>query len=402
MIRQNFFYESKKNKLIIKKKVEKILKKTFEEINVNNKTLSSLGKNFKLNYKIDLIKKFEKFYNVIIVGMGGSVLGSKAIYSFLAKNIKKNFIFIDNLDQSQIEYIKSKFTSHNSLLLIISKSGNTLETLTVTNLLDKIIKSSNAIIISEKKNNLLYEYSKRKKIYFIEHRDFIGGRYSVLTEVGMVPAYFMGLKVNSFRKTLRKFYSLKKKLLINNISNMVEIYKSKKFNSLVFLNYDKELNNFIFWCQQLIAESLGKKKMGLMPVLSTAPRDHHSLLQLYLDGPRDKFFYIFNLKNKTKLKTKSGIFGNKFNFAENKNLLRIRMSQKNALLKTLRENKIHYREFEISKFNESTIGELFAYFMIETVLLGYYFDINPFDQPAVESTKKFTEKLLANSSKDNF
>lgn len=402
MIRQNFFYESKKNKLIIKKKVEKILKKTFEEINVNNKTLSSLGKNFKLNYKIDLIKKFEKFYNVIIVGMGGSVLGSKAIYSFLAKNIKKNFIFIDNLDQSQIEYIKSKFTSHNSLLLIISKSGNTLETLTVTNLLDKIIKSSNAIIISEKKNNLLYEYSKRKKIHFIEHRDFIGGRYSVLTEVGMVPAYFMGLKVNSFRKTLRKFYSLKKKLLINNISNMVEIYKSKKFNSLVFLNYDKELNNFIFWCQQLIAESLGKKKMGLIPVLSTAPRDHHSLLQLYLDGPRDKFFYIFNLTNKTKLKTKSGIFGNKFNFAENKNLLRIRMSQKNALLKTLRENKIHYREFEISKFNESTIGELFAYFMIETVLLGYYFDINPFDQPAVESTKKFTEKLLANSSKDNF
>ena len=128
---------------------------------------------------------------------------------------------------------------------------------------------------------------KKKKILLIEHKNYIGGRYSVLSEVGMVPAYFMGLKIKFFRKNLLSFFKSKKKnFLIDNVSKLTHIYKTKKINSIILLNYAPEVNNFLYWLQQLIAESLGKKGKGIIPIVSPAPKDHHSLMQLYLDGPK--------------------------------------------------------------------------------------------------------------------
>ena len=258
------------------------------------------------------------------------------------------------------------------------------------------ITYKNTIIITEPKKNLLNTFAKKKKILQINHKDYVGGRYSVLSEVGIIPAYFMGLQINDFRKNLLSFFSSKKKsTLAESVIKLSHIYNIKKINSLVLLSYSPQLNNFLFWCQQLIAESLGKKGMGILPVVSIAPRDHHSLLQLYLDGPKDKLFYIFSLNLKKKLKVNKGIFGKNFSFAENKDLAKVIASQQKALLKTFRKKKIPYREFKINRINEETLGELFSYFMLETALIGELIGVDPFNQPAVEEVKILTKKYLS-------
>ena len=160
----------------------------------------------------------------------------------------------------------------------------------------------------------------------------------------------------------------------------------KKINSLVLLNYSEELKYFMLWCQQLIAESLGKRGIGKMPLVSVGPRDHHSLLQLYLDGPKDNFFYIFSLKKKNK-----GLFVNSLNNTSMGELLE---KQKSAIITLFKNKKIPFLSIEIKKRNEETLGELFSYFILETVFLAENLKINPFDQPAVEQLKIITKQNL--------
>ena len=131
-----------------------------------------------------------------------------------------------------------------------------------------------------------------------------------------------------------------------------------------------------------------------MPVISSAPKDHHSMLQLYLDGPKDKLFHIFSLEENTKKKIKLKNISKHINYLHNKDLLKVRNAQKEALIKTLRKNKIPFREIKIKKFDEETLGQLFAYFILETSIVGKILGINPFDQPAVEQVKKFTKIIL--------
>jgi glucose-6-phosphate isomerase len=144
-----------------------------------------------------------------------------------------------------------------------------------------------------------------------------------------------------------------------------------------------------------MAESLGKEGKGILPVVSSAPRDHHSLMQLYLDGPKDKLFYIFSLKSNKKMKIKNSIYGKSFKFIENKSMSQIAESQEKALTKVLKRKKIPFRKFKINKINEETLGELFSYFMLETSLIGKLIGVNPFNQPAVEEIKILTKQHLS-------
>ena len=189
--------------------------------------------------------------------------------------------------------------------------------------------------------------------------------------------------------------SKKKIILIESIVKLAHIHSLKKINSIILLNYAPQLNEFMYWCQQLIAESLGKKGKGILPVVSPAPRDHHSLLQLYLEGPKDKLFYIFSLDLKDKMKINNNIFGKKFKFAEDKELSKIILSQKKALTEVLKKKKIPFREFKINKLSEEALSELFSYFILETSLVGKLMGIDPFDQPAVEEVKFLTKQYLS-------
>ena len=293
-----------------------------------------------------------------------------------------------------VNFEKTK-NNNNTLFIIISKSGNTIETLTNLSFL-KILKnkSKSLIIISEKKDNVLYSLVKKFNLFFIEHKKTIGGRYSVLSEVGIVPAFLMGLDILQIRRNIRKYISFKEKgFLKDSVIKLACILKEKKLNNLIFLNYCPELEKFLYWCQQLVAESLGKNSFGYMPIISNVPKDHHSLLQLYLDGPKKNFFYIFsskeNLSRKINYKNIS-----KIKYLNQKTLDEIKDAQKSALIKSLLKKKISFREFVINKKDEKTIGELFSYFILETIFVGKLVGINPFNQPAVEQVKIFTKMLL--------
>ena len=374
----------------------KIIKSIDIEIENTNETLNILNNNFKHNFNLKDLKRFKKYKIVALLGMGGSILGAEAIYNFLENKIKKKFYFFDDIDSKKIFEFKKKNNLNNVLFLVISKSGNTVETLSNLFSLNILKKNSkNIIVISEKKKNILFDLSQKYSLFYIEHKKNIGGRYSVLSEVGLIPAYFMGINISRLRSNIKKFLRGKDRLFLkDSTSKLASLLKSKKVNNLVFLNYSQELEKFLFWCQQLIAESLGKHGKGFLPLISNVPKDHHSLLQLYLDGPRDKLFHIFYFKKKSKQKInfKSS---NMLNYLNNNSLESVKNAQKNALVKTFKKNKIPFREFIINSTDEKTLGELFSYFILETVIIGKLIGINPFDQPAVEQVKLYTKKLLS-------
>ena len=378
-----------------KKIVDELVKK-------NNRLFKSFIPNLNYNFNFRDIKSFKKLHTVIVIGMGGSILGTKAIHSFLKHKIRKKFIFIDNLDQEFLKKIKKENNLSRALFLIVSKSGNTSETIINLSCFKPFLKKSNVIVISENKNNILSGFAKRNGFNFIKHNPFIGGRYSVFSEVGMLPAYLMGLKPENFKKNLPRFLN-NKKLFSNSVRELLKL-NIKKSKILILFNYVPELNDFMLWCQQLLAESLGKNKKGFIPVISNAPKDHHSLLQLYLDGPRDKIFYVFSSKSKKNLKLNSSFLGEKARYINKKNYHDVKLSQKNAFIQALKENKTPFREIIIKKFNEETIGQLFLLFIFETIALSKMIKVNPFDQPAVERVKILTKQFLTSkkSSKKNF
>ena len=361
-------------------------------LNKNPSLLRSLSAKKSNNFNFNKIKKFKKFKTVVIIGMGGSILGSKALYSFLKHKIKKNFIFIDNLDFKLLKSIDIKKNPSKFLFIIISKSGNTTETILNTGYYKNYLKKNNVIIISEKKNNTLFNLAKKKDYFFIKHNHNIGGRYSIFSEVGMVPAYLMGLNPYKIKKKLLQFYKNKKNFVISK-KNTKKLYQ-KKIKTLVFFNYVPQLDDFLFWSQQLLAESLGKNKKGFIPIISNAPKDHHSLMQLYLDGPKDKFFYVFSSKQKNYFKFNSKIFGEKVKFLNKKSYDHIKNSQKKAFIEVLKTSKIPYREFKINAFDEKTIADLFLLFIFETIYMAKLMKVNAFDQPAVEKVKILTKKFL--------
>ncbi len=366
-------------------------------IDIPNNTFHFLSKKFKLNFRLSDLIRFKKFKTVVIVGMGGSILGADAIYNFFQFKIKKDFIFFDDINENKILNLKKRYNVKNILFLVISKSGNTLETLANFFSLNIIKKNSkNIIIISEKNNNYLFKLSKKLNLFHIESRKYIGGRYSVLSETGLLPAYLMGINITKLRKNILNHFLKKNKSYLKDSSlQLANFVRKNKVKNIILLNYSPELNRFLYWLQQLIAESLGKNKKGFLPLISKAPTDHHSLLQLYLDGPRDKIFYIFSSELNNKRKIKSTYLSKNFEYLNNKDFGKIKNSQKNALLQTFKKNKIPFREFKIKNFSEHTLGELFSYFMLEIAIIGKLVKINPYDQPAVEEVKLLTKKLLS-------
>ena len=354
-----------------------------------NEVIKSLTKDYYYSFTKQKIKKFKKYKDVRIFGMGGSSLGANAIYDFLRFKIKKNFYFLSNLN-------KRNFSSKkNYLNLIISKSGNTLETIVNSNIY--ISKKDKNILVSENKLSNLRNLALKLKSEIIDHNNFIGGRYSVLSEVGMLPAELMGLSEKKF-KQLNNL--LKNKLffnsIISNVANIIELVKKKKSNAVI-LNYDESLDNFLKWYQQLVAESIGKKGKGIFPIISTMPKDNHSLMQLYLDGQKNNFYTFFYSGDKLSPKINKQMISKSQKFLINKSLQNVLESQILATKRVFEKKNIPFRSFFLKSRKEETLGELFAFFIIETILIAKSLKINPYDQPSVELIKKETSKILVSS-----
>jgi glucose-6-phosphate isomerase len=373
-------FKYKKNSKKIKNDLKVFLKE-------NNDIQQSLSINYKNSYNKKIIKKLKKYFHIRIIGMGGSILGTESIYDFLKHKIKKNFSFINNF-KSKINSEKKK----NYLNLIVSKSGNTLETISNANIIIK--EKDTNVFITENKKSYLWLLAKKLKAEIIHHNNFIGGRYSVLSEVGMLPAELMGLNIKKF-KQINNLIKNKNfiNLLTTNVSNTLYFLKQKKFNSVI-LNYDEKSENLFKWYQQLIAESLGKKKFGILPIISSMPKDNHSLMQFYLDGPKNNFFTFFYVKEKNSSKIINKKILSSHSYLKNKDINKIMFSQNLATQNIFSKKNIPFRSFEISNRDEKTLGELFCFFILETILIGRALKINPYDQPSVELIKKETKKIL--------
>ena len=369
------------------------LNKIFKNLKINYlkgqiKFLLSFSKNYKYSYSKKLVHKYKNFLNFRVIGMGGSILGAKAIFQFLNHKIKKNFFFIDNL-QNRLDSKKNKKSFVN---LVISKSGNTLETISNANILIK--KNNKNIFIIENKNNYLNNLANQIKAEIVEHKNYIGGRYSILSEVGMLPAELMGLKEKEFK---RLNYLINNKSFINqliqNVASTLSLVNKGKYLSVI-LNYDHKSENLLKWYQQLLAESLGKKSKGILPIISAMPKDNHSLMQFYLDGPKKNFYTFFSSAEKNSNQINKKLLLKSHSYLSNKNIKKIIYSQMLATQNIFKRKKIPYRSFEILQRNEKTLGEIFCFFILETILLGRALKVNPFDQPSVELIKKETKKIL--------
>ena len=217
MLTKNIFFQNFK----IKKSNKKIKKLFTSLLKKKSEIIKSLGPLYQNSYNKKILKNLKKETNFRIIGMGGSTLGAESIYSFLGNKIKKKFDFINNLNSNN-HIPKKKYVN-----LIISKSGNTLETITNSNIFIK--KKDINIFLTENKENYLLSLAQKLKSEVINHNNFIGGRYSVLSEVGMLPAELFGLDVKKF-KQLNNIIKNKKfiNLLTSNVSNILSLIKKKK------------------------------------------------------------------------------------------------------------------------------------------------------------------------------
>ena len=394
----NFFnnFKSPKFQNNLKKTKNLFLSLKNELENYEIPMMESYEKNYKFDFSEKTVKRFLKYKNVIVIGMGGSILGTKSIYSFFKEKIKKNFFFFDNLDVNLNYEFKKIKNLKNSCFIVVSKSGNTLETITNLGVIfSKTLLKNKLIIITEIMSNGLMSVADKYNAKVIEHKKFIGGRYSVFSESSMFPAALMNLNLRKFKNL--KMLLKNKNFIFSLVKNVAAIFtlNTQGVNNSVILNYDSSLNNLGYWYQQLVAESLGKKGRGINPMLSFGPKDHHSLLQLYLDGPKDKFFTFFNpSKKENKYKISKDVIPNSMKFLKNKNLNFIVNAQCDAIKNIFKLKKIPFRQITFNKKNEEELGELFTFFVLETILLSRLIKVNPFDQPAVDQVKVQTKRFL--------
>ena len=376
---------------ILKKSTKKIKNLLSKVLSEKNEVLLSLSKEYKNSYIKKKIIKFKNYSRINIIGMGGSILGAKAIYNFLKIKSDKKFFFIDGFRSEETKKILDK----KKLNIIISKSGNTLETIVNSNIL--INNKDKNIFITENKKSYINSLAQKLKSDIIHHNDYIGGRYSVLSEVGMLPAELMGLNVKKFKN-----YNLLVKnknfinSLVNNVANILSLVKKKKFNSII-LNYDQKSSDLFYWYQQLVAESLGKKGKGILPIISEMPKDNHSLMQLYLDGSKNNFYTFFFVKENISNDINKDNLLKSHSYLKEKDTNDILYSQFIGTQNVFKKKFIPFRSFFIDRRNEQSLGELFSFFILETILLGKALNINQYDQPAVELIKIDTKKTLINS-----
>ena len=376
---------------ILKKSTKKIKNLLSKVLSEKNEVLLSLSKEYKNSYIKKKIIKFKNYSRINIIGMGGSILGAKAIYNFLKIKSDKKFFFIDGFRSEETKKILDK----KKLNIIISKSGNTLETIVNSNIL--INNKDKNIFITENKKSYINSLAQKLKSDIIHHNDYIGGRYSVLSEVGMLPAELMGLNVKKFKN-----YNLLVKnknfinSLVNNVANILSLVKKKKFNSII-LNYDQKSSDLFYWYQQLVAESLGKKGKGILPIISEMPKDNHSLMQLYLDGSKNNFYTFFFVKENISNDINKDNLLKSHSYLKEKDTNDILYSQFIGTQNVFKKKSIPFRSFFIDRRNEQSLGELFSFFILETILLGNALNINPYDQPAVELIKIDTKKMLISS-----
>ncbi len=358
--------------------------------------------------KLDETKKIIENYKlnkkkIILFGTGGSNLGARTLYN-INNNNKINIEFYDNVDPYTFDKFFESIDFKSTGFIIVSKSGNTPETLAQfsslyqmavqKNNIDEFL--SNILIITEFKDSPLYKISQEKNCLALEHSNEIGGRFSVFSNVGIVPAILSGINISDLYSGAKEIFNNIEKYSALNLSKYLCRQENKKYTSNVIMTYSDNLYYFGKWYLQLWAESIGKNKKGITAIHSIGTTDQHSQLQLYLDGPNDKFFTFITTNHSNKgPKLNNDLFRNtEIDYFKNKRMGDLMDAEQRATIETFRLNKFSFREIFVPKVDEKNIGKLLSLSMIETIASCIHLDVNPFDQPAVEQGKILTKKYL--------
>lgn len=351
------------------------------------------------------ILKFTKFCQIIHLGTGGSSLGPQALYAILNEPLKL-FRFFDNIDPDSFSAGLKNVDLSQTGVLIASKSGNTAETLVQLATLKKrfdelsLNLSDHLVIITQTDNNALHTFSKKHNILTVPHHDKIGGRFAVFAEVGELPGILMGLDMAQFRRGVQHAVADFKASYQNHaISQSAAFLAASKLNPVVFPYRDK-LKKFGAWFAQLWAESLGKKndrseRFGSTPLQAIGATDQHSQLQLYIDGPKDKFFTFLHVTDGPDLEVADlQIDHPSYNPLRPHGLKKLLDAELRATYQTLLAHDMPLRLISIPAVSPYSIGELMILSVLETLLTAKIWGIDPFDQPAVEEGKILALQFL--------
>ena len=351
--------------------------------------------------------------SIYIIGIGGSSLGTKAIYKFLrtSRNFKKRLFFLDTIDPLRINYLLSLSSLDNSHFVAISKSGNTIEPISIFKLISSKVKISpeNTTIIAGQ-NSKLHKYALLKKINYFEIPENVGGRFSVFSPVGLVPLSMIGVDIDALLKGCKlvheSFFNKEKyyELIMNKARFLVE--NKSRFNINIIFSYSSVFNDFNRWFVQLWAESLGKKnindtRQGLTPISLIGPDDQHSFLQLIMDGVRDKTITIFKIRNfmdSTSIPKSNDFSIFESDYLDNKTFNELINLQADSTYEAIIKQKdIPCDKITINEINEINVAKLMYRFQLLTSCVGAFLQINSYDQPGVELGKSILNSKLTNA-----
>jgi len=394
--------------------------RNFYEIKSNDEIFNRLEKErnqigyFSLPFQdVQFIEDYAKEIKscaIVIIGIGGSSLGTRAIYDFLLPSKKpKKIVFLDTIDPLKINWCLDSIDIKKAHYILVSKSGDTLEPICIAKYLNSLVRlsSSNTTIISEK-GSKLHNYSINEKIKFFEIPKNLGGRFSALSPVGLVPLAIAGINIrellNGARVVHEGFFQKGKYYdhIINKARFLVE--NKSRFNVNVLFAYSAVFSGFNKWFIQLWAESLGKininhTRQGLTPIGLIGPDDQHSFLQLIIDGVRDKtvtFLKINNLNDKTIIPDDSfDLLGQEFPKDLTFNSL-LNLQADSTIESVLKQGKIPCDVITINTVDEYNIAKLMYRFQLLVSAIGAFLQINTYDQPAVEIGKNILKEKLIN------
>ena len=358
-----------------------------------------------LNQYQEAVQKLEKFTHIIHLGTGGSSLGPQALYAIIEEPAK-TFLFFDNIDPDGLTNRLKDIDFHKAGILVVSKSGNTAETLVQLATFKKIYIDNDLnindhlVIVTQTDGNALHTFAKNNSIVTVPHHNQIGGRFAVFAEVGMLSGILMGLDMEAFRKGAQTALAAFKAAPTTHPAIESACFLAKSKSHPVMFPYADKLKLFSAWFVQLWGESLGKEnksgeRFGSTPIQALGATDQHSQLQLYLGGPKDKFFTFLEVSEKADLEVADLEIDHPAYAPLRKHGLKdLLKAELHATYETLRGHELPIRLIRLPVINAYYLGQLMLNTVLETLAVAAIWDVNPFDQPAVEEGKILALKFL--------
>jgi len=353
-----------------------------------------------------LAGEFRRFKDVIVLGTGGSSLGGQTLAALANPRQGPRLHFMDNIDPASFKDLFGSLKPAKTGLIAISKSGGTAETLTqLFACLDWLgaANAKRAVVITEPGQNPLRRLAASRKLRALDHDPRLGGRFSVLSNVGLLPALIAGLDAAAFREGAAE--ALGEALAAKETRQSapalgaavsVALAERRGISATVMMPYADRLNHFGLWFRQLWAESLGKDGKGTTPIRALGTVDQHSQLQLYLGGPSDKMFTLVMLAQAGQGPALPPSLANNKDLAylAGRRMGDLLEAEQRATAATLIRNGRPTRVIRLARLDEKSLGALLMHFMLETVIAADLLGVNAFDQPAVEEGKRLARQHL--------